>query len=283
MIPARTTLRPSIPPPPEEPETLSTTPHLAVPHLRAPLFALIGLLVGLPAAAEETGTVPQHPRAVVELFTSQGCARCPPADALLGRLSEDPDLVALTFAVDYWDYLGWKDTAARPEFSRRQRAYADRRGDHDVYTPQMVINGRVHVVGSDHAGIDRRLGALAAERHDLVVPIDVATTADALVVDVGAATGGDAAAATVWLVRFDRRRTVPVKRGENTGLNLTYTHLVRSLQPIGMWKGRPLRIELPRNGTVEDAGTGCAVLLQVDRDGSPGPILGARLVDRPQS
>jgi len=97
------------------------------------------------------------PKAVVELFTSQGCSSCPPADARLAELARRPDVIALTLPVDYWDYLGWKDTLAQPEFSVRQRAYSHGRGDRAVFTPQMVVNGMAACVGSDKAAIERAM------------------------------------------------------------------------------------------------------------------------------
>lgn len=232
-----------------------------------------------PARAEDAS-----PRAVVELFTSQGCGRCPPADALLETLGRDPGLVTLSFAVDYWDYLGWKDTAARPEFTRRQRAYAERRGDRAVYTPQVVIDGRVHVVGSDRGAIESAIAELAAEKEAPNVPVDVETTADALIVRVADAPPSLAQPhATVWLARFETARTVPIRNGENSGRTVTYSHLVRSLQPIGMWKGKAIRIELPRRDTAPEGADGCAVLVQVDDETGPGAILGARLIGRGNS
>ena len=96
-----------------------------------------------------------EPRAVIELFTSQGCSSCPAADKLIGEMSKDPNVIALSLAVDYWDYLGWKDTNAISGHSNRQRAYAKVRGDREVYTPQVVVNGAIHVLGSDKAAIDQ--------------------------------------------------------------------------------------------------------------------------------
>ena len=247
-------------------------------------------------------------RAVLELFTSQGCSTCPPADALMNRLAEDPTLVTLSFAVDYWDYLGWKDTAARPEFTQRQRAYADVRGDRTVYTPQMIVDGRVPVVGSDRAALDKAAGDLEGGKSGLAVDLDVSVGADTITIDLPAAPAtvaageaadvkvGEATAAnnpadpaatgkpanhvraTVWLVLFDRTRTVPIVRGENTGKTITYSHVVRSIQPVGMWKGQATRLELPRHDMARLKGTGCAVLLQIDRGGKPGPILGAAMI-----
>src|SRR3954470_23551246 len=98
-----------------------------------------------------------EPRAVIELFTSQGCSSCPPADKLIGQLADDPTLVAISLPIDYWDYLGWKDTLAKPAHTARQRAYAQLRGDRAVYTPQVVVNGAVHVQGSDKEAIDRAI------------------------------------------------------------------------------------------------------------------------------
>src|SRR5882757_6553084 len=95
-----------------------------------------------------------EPRAVVELFTSQGCSSCPPADKVLGELAKDPSVIALSLPIDYWDYLGWKDTLADSRFSARQKAYSHSRGDRDVYTPQVIVNGSAHVIGSDRAGIE---------------------------------------------------------------------------------------------------------------------------------
>jgi len=239
-----------------------------------------GLIVGGRGVLAEA----PKPRAVIELFTSQGCGKCPPADALLGRLAADPSLITLSFAVDYWDYLGWKDTAARPEFTQRQRAYSEVRGDRAVYTPQVVVDGRTHVVGSDRAAIDGAIADHRREAHTLTVDVDVETSSDALVVRVGDAPPAiGATRATLWLVRYDVLRTVPIGKGENSGRTVTYSHLVKSLQPIGVWKGRAVRIELPLQETVHDGGEGCAVLLQVESDNGPGAILGARLVDRPAS
>src|SRR5450756_1517334 len=105
---------------------------------------------------------PAHadPRAVLELFTSQGCSSCPPADKILGELAQDPSVIALSMPIDYWDYLGWKDTLADARFSARQRAYSRMRGDREVYTPQVVVNGSAHVIGSDRAGIESALSLI---------------------------------------------------------------------------------------------------------------------------
>ncbi len=242
------------------------------------VFWIAAMVVSGLAATASAGEaqVAPRPRAVVELFTSQGCANCPPADAYLSELAKDPGLVTLSFPVDYWDYLGWKDTAAKPEFGQRQRAYATRRGDHDVYTPQMIINGKTHLVGSDRAGIAREV---EAAKSGLPVEVDLETRGDTLVVSVGEALGeAPTTGATVWIVRYDVSRQIAIRRGENNGRTIVYAHLVRSLQPIGMWKGRAVRIELPRQEVAPDSDGGCAVLVQTELDGGPGSIVGARVI-----
>jgi hypothetical protein len=116
---------------------------------------------------------PAHadPRAVVELFTSQGCSSCPPADRIIGELAKDPSIIALSMPIDYWDYLGWKDTLADARFSARQKAYSQMRGDRDVYTPQVVVNGSVHVIGSDRAGIESAIGNTKKAGGVMSVPV----------------------------------------------------------------------------------------------------------------
>src|SRR5947208_869101 len=111
------------------------------------------------------------PRAVVELFTSQGCSSCPPADKVIGELANDPSVIALSMPIDYWDYLGWKDTLADSRFTARQKAYSQVRGDREVYTPQVVVNGSVHVIGSDRPGIEEAIGTTANATGVMSVPV----------------------------------------------------------------------------------------------------------------
>ncbi|MEJ1159832.1 DUF1223 domain-containing protein [Prosthecomicrobium sp. N25] len=240
-----------------------------------------GLAMSAGAVAAAAGEA--APRGVVELFTSQGCSSCPPADALMNRLAQDRSLVALTFPVDYWDYLGWKDTLARPEFSQRQRGYAGSRGDRAIYTPQMVVNGREHVVGSDQAAIDRSVSGQRDRFGGLPVETAIEVKGDVVTARVGEARNPADSKATLWLVVFDRNNTVPIGRGENRGRQVTYSNVVRQVQPIGMWKGKPLSVELPKHDLMPNDNTGMAVLLQVDADGKPGAILGAALLAGPSS
>ncbi|MBN8994166.1 MAG: DUF1223 domain-containing protein [Rhizobiales bacterium] len=218
----------------------------------------------------------EQPRAVLELFTSQGCSSCPPADKLLGELAQRKDILALSLPVDYWDYLGWKDTLANHDFSERQKEYATARGDSDVFTPQMVINGGGRFVGSDKAAIE---SALTQAGSALPVPIDLASKPDATTVTIGAAGAGTPTKGTIWLVMYERAVTVPIVRGENSGKTVTYTNVVRKLRPIAMWKGAPLSIDLPKSEVTQAKVTRCAVLLQAETEtGLPGAILGASTI-----
>src|SRR3984885_8858207 len=130
-----------------------------------------------PAAAAE-------PRAVVELFTSQGCSSCPPADKIIGELAKDPSVIALSMPIDYWDYLGWKDTLADARFSARQQAYSRVRGDRGVYTPQVVVNGSVHLIGSDRAGIEEAIGDTRKDDGVMSVPVSMVLAGKQITVSV---------------------------------------------------------------------------------------------------
>jgi hypothetical protein len=230
------------------------------------------LLAAVPAKAEIRG--------VVELFTSQGCSSCPPADKLLGQLANRKDLLALSYNVDYWDYLGWKDTLASPDNTERQRDYAQARGDGQVYTPQAVVDGRTHAVGSNQAQIDQ---ALAKYPDGLPVHLSLSATADAITVKIDSADPamqGQMPHATLWLVMYDRSVAVPIDRGENTGKTITYNNVVRKLRPIAMWKGESMSVDLPKSEIKQADVNRCAVLLQAEtKDGLPGPILGAATIE----
>jgi len=241
---------------------------LKIPAAFAGVF-LAGLIAG-PAAAAPT-------KAVLELFTSQGCSSCPPADRLIAGYAKRADVLALSFPVDYWDYLGWKDTLASHDNSERQREYASARGDGEVYTPQMVVNGREHVVGSDDKAIE---AAIARNAAGLTVPISITQTPDANTVSIGAATDPKVTKGTIWLVMYDPAVTVPIERGENSGKTVTYSNVVRKLRPIAMWKGEAMSIDLPRSEMNQAKVSRCAVLLQTEvGNGLPGPIVGAATND----
>ncbi|UUP17405.1 DUF1223 domain-containing protein [Nitratireductor thuwali] len=238
-------------------------------RIKARLAAqLAGLTLTALCLAPMAGAAAEKVR-VVELFTSQGCSSCPPADAFLAELAERDDLVALAYHVDYWDYLGWRDRLGSPENSARQRGYAQK-FDSSVYTPQMVINGRTHVVGSKRPAV---LTALESETSEAV---DVTITEDgnSLAIDIGSAVG-DAKDAHVVLVYYEPRKRVTIGAGENSGRTIEYRNIVTEYRTIGMWHGKATRLEMPMS-EIAKWGSNCAVLLQsVDKAGRPGPILGA--------
>ena len=239
-----------------------------------------GLTLLLSVSLGGAGLAAAGPSAVIELYTSQGCSSCPPADRMATELSESDDLIVLSLPVDYWDYLGWKDTLARREHTNRQKAYSRVLGNSGVYTPQMVINGREHVVGSDQQGIDIALKRQVNRFGGLPVPVSLTTSGDVLSVHVGAAEGRTAEwingnMATLWLVLYERSHEVPIGRGENRGRTVTYTNVVTHLQPVGMWKGGEKRLDLPKDEILKNGDIGCAVLVQLEVSGRPGPILGA--------
>jgi hypothetical protein len=206
-----------------------------------------------------TSVQAQEAPVVVELFTSQGCSSCPPADAFLTDLAHQRrDVLPLAFHVTYWDYLGWKDPYSLDAATARQREYARHLGEDGVYTPQMVVDGAKGFVGSSRA---EGLNAIAGAAHKQV-PVSVARDAGSLLIMVGAGVGK----AQVLLVGFDPTHETPIGRGENRGHTLLESNVVRSLTPIGAWSGSAVTLR-----QTPPAGDGFAVLLQAE----DGRILGA--------
>jgi hypothetical protein len=232
------------------------------------LLLAAGVAAGLHAAA---GRAQDKAPVVVELFTSEGCSSCPPADALLGELAQRPDVVPLAFHVDYWDYIGWKDPYASPASTQRQHDYAAALGLHMVYTPQMIVDGRTDVVGSERGDVETAIGRAAA-RPKLAVSIEKDAGGGYRVVIPPAAppAGGPA---TVWLALFDSARETSVKQGENGGRTLKEYNIVREWRQIGSWDGSALSLPLAMTGEPDQ--DGCAVIVQA---GPVGPILGAALM-----
>ena len=231
------------------------------------------------AADGTTPVAPSQPvpiRAVVELFTSQGCSNCPPADTLLKAYADRKDVIALTLPVDYWDYIGWKDTLADPRNTARQKAYAHARGDGRVYTPQAVVNGSLHALGSDKAAIEhaiaksRKLGAMS------LPPVSVSLAGGRL--DVAVPDGADEhAGAEVWLCGVRKAVTVAIGRGENRGREITYHNVLRRWVKLGDWNGKANSWRVPLTG-FQDAGIdSVAVLIQSGKAEKPKSILGATL------
>lgn len=219
----------------------------------------------------QTGPV----KAVIELYTSQGCSSCPPADALLKTLAEDPSIIALSLPVDYWNYLGWKDTFASPRNTERQRSYARARGDGAIYTPQAVINGMVHVNGASRAAIEQAIEATSKTAGPKQIPVQFRQQRNTLVFSLGGEIPGHRPReATIWLGVVQSTGTVDIKKGENEGRTLTYTNIVHELTPIGIWKGQPLEVQLPRAELMQADVQKIVVLVQ---EGRSGPIIGATM------
>lgn len=249
------------------------------------IAALIALATGLGLASfaqardagAEAPAKTTAPKAVVELYTSQGCSSCPAADALLAKLAEQKDIVAISLSVDYWDYLGWKDTLANVKFTERQKAYAKILGNGMVYTPQVVVNGAIEVNGANEDKIVTAIQKAAASRSLSDVPVRLSFIGGKLIVEVGAAPAGSPEKeATVWLAVMSPKVDVPITRGENRGKTVTYTNVVRELIPLGTWNGDLMTVKLHRDAILPAGTEMCAVLVQ---DGRGGPIIGAALVD----
>lgn len=226
-------------------------------------------------SAQQAGT--QAPkRAVIELFTSQGCTACPPADQLMQAYTHDDSLVVLTLPVTCWDYLGWRDTLAQDHFTARQRGYAKVRGARAIYTPQIVINGTAHAVGSDEYAIGGALETATASF--LPVKVDITSASDRFRIVIAAPNTPERAA--VLLAPFYRERSVSIGNGENAGKRLTYTNVVSGLIPIGQLPSdspstESVVIDLPRGSALPDSTDGFAVLIQSGNPETPGKVIGA--------
>ena len=215
------------------------------------------------------------PRAVVELFTSQGCSACPPADKILGELANDPTIIAMSMPIDYWDYLGWKDTLADSRFTHRQRAYSRVRGDREVYTPQAVINGSVHVVGSDRTGIENAIGKTSEGAGVMSVPVSMSLSGKQINVSVAASQTPAASHGEVWICAISKAVPISIGRGENSGREITYHNVVRNLLKVGDWNGAPENWTVPLENVVGEGVDGAVVYVQDGSRDKPGPMLGA--------
>ena len=223
------------------------------------------LVFGAAASAE--------PKAIVELFTSQGCSSCPPADKLLGELSKDPSLIVLSLPIDYWDYLGWKDTLADKRFTARQKAYSHMRGDREVYTPQVVVNGKVHAVGSDRSSIERAIEQTTKDVGIMSVPVSLTVTNGQL--NVSVAPAPSSSRGEIWLWSIARAVPIAIGRGENHGREITYHNVVRNWLKVGDWTGKAGNWSVPIENVMREGVDGAIVYVQDgDRD-KPGAMLGA--------
>ena len=231
--------------------------------------SLAYLAVVVCASAATSTICHAQTRAVVELFTSQGCSSCPAADRLLGELANDPTLVSMSLPIDYWDYLGWKDTLADPRNTARQRGYSKLRADREVYTPQVVVNGSYHVLGSDRTAIERVIAKSHQNTSALALPVSVSVASGKL----NASFTVDGRAAEVWAVGLAKAVTVAITRGENKGKSITYHNVARSWYKLASTDGKTWSIPL---GQIEGEGVNqAAVLVQGGTMEKPGIILGA--------
>ena len=216
---------------------------------------------------------------VVELFTSQGCYSCPPADSLLGELAGEPNVIAMSLHVDYWDYIGWKDIFASAENTERQRRYASALNLRYVYTPQMVIDGRHNVVGSRTGEVRSTLAKAATSpkpvRIDILLPSEAGQIAKAVIPATDLAELLDSEEASIWMAAYDSAHSVDIRRGENSGKKLTYHNVVRELKPLARWDGEQLEVPLDLAGLAADGRDGCAIWIQ---KGVNGPIIGAAAI-----
>jgi hypothetical protein len=235
-----------------------------------PVF--FGALAGLVCSA----WAGEAPPVVVELFTAQGCSSCPPADRYLGELATRPDILALAFHVDYWNYIGWEDPFASKAATQRQHDYAKRMGLRYVYTPQMVIDGTLEGVGSERAVIGPLLKAAAAEPGPRAAAALTRADDGRLLVHIDA--GQAPEPAMIWLVGFDHERTTHVLRGENGGQTLKDYQVVRSFEEIGTWTGEAIDLAVASSRVAGDGGA--AILVQL---GGSGHIIGAATLKPPTS
>jgi hypothetical protein len=229
----------------------------------------VGCLFASPAWAGES------PRSVVELFTSQGCSSCPPADRLASELAREERVLVLTLPVDYWDYLGWKDTLASPAHSARQRAYAMARGDRKVFTPQIVVNGRESTVGGDRKAVEAAI-ARAEGAGGLVLPVALEIEDGRVEVEVAAPRGPlKERHGEVWAFAIQKSRPVEIGKGENAGRHVVYANVVRHMTRLGAWEGAPAKFEIAADEVMSQDSDGVAVLVQTGNGGQPGDVLGA--------
>jgi hypothetical protein len=237
------------------------------------------IAISLLAASEAAAQTP--PLAVVELFTSQGCSSCPPADALIGELGKDPSLIAVSLPIHYWDYLGWKDTLADPRHTARQKAYSRMRGDSDIFTPQAVINGAASALGSDKAAIKKAVETAREHGAKLSMKIDIAVVngqVSVVVVKGDEGLSGDEGerSGEVWMWGLASAVPVTIGRGENKGRTVIYANVVRRWVKLGDWPG-PGRWIVPVPDVKVDTVDSVAVIVQSGSQNKPGAILGAGL------
>lgn len=237
-------------------------------------FGILAAMLSVPAAGMTAAVAAEQPRAVVELFTSQGCSSCPPADRVLGDLVRDPSIVALSLNVDYWDYIGWKDTLALHGHSVRQQIYSRERGDRQVYTPQAVVNGMTHALGSDKSAIRQAIEQTRQTAKSMKVPVSVSVAGGNINVSMPAVAR---ASGEIWLCPVTSKISVAVGRGENYGRDLTYYNVVRGWTKLGDYTGKAETFSVPVGKVSGENIDAVAVMVQDGNVSAPGPMLGAAL------
>jgi hypothetical protein len=239
------------------------------PCLQVAAFAGSSFALAAEPSGSSSAASPVH--SVIELFTSQGCSSCPPADRLLAQVARRADIVAVSYAVDYWDYIGWKDTLALPLSSARQKAYAALQGGSGirVYTPQAVVDGIADAIGGDRQEVDDAITSTKGVDGAATLPLRLLDAEDHVVIDVAAGAGGPAG---IYVLRVLRSRTVHIGRGENAGRTVTYTNVVRGINRIGEWTGSRVTLNVPKLIADDE---GYVVFVQRGALDRPGTILGA--------
>ncbi len=245
----------------------------------SPILALFFICLGVTALSGGAVAEPPKAKTLIELYTSQGCNSCPPANKLLKNYVNREDVIAISLPVDYWDYLGWKDTYGKSQFSNRQRRYARVRRDGQVYTPQIVANGLEHAVGSRPHAINNAIRKSRSAIQNKQIPLELKMKDGTLTLrsmqSDGASPGAIATGnpgTIVWLALTKKIAATQVPRGENRGKTVTYYNVVRELKQVGSWTGEPMQIKLPKNHDMNSGKTGCVVFLQLGRG---GPVIGA--------
>lgn len=241
------------------------------------VFLAVACLLSIANAyGAASGMNARNPKvSVIELYTSQGCSSCPEADQLLKRLAQRPELIVLTFPVNYWDYLGWKDTLAQPENAQRQRGYSKNLSDGQVFTPQAIVNGMQICLGNSLADIESAVKATEPLVAANAVEMSARIERDRLIIDAGEAPQGSShRRGRVFVAAVQSSYTVKVMRGENAGKPLSYTNVVRRLTEVGEWDGAPVSYAIPLDKATK-LGDSLVVFLQT---GDFGPIVGATRV-----
>ncbi len=235
------------------------------------VFVLVFSYLAVTGEARAAGETRKGPGlVVVELFTSQSCSSCPPADKFLGELARRKDVLALSMHVDYWNALGWRDPWSSAVVTERQRRYARALGARYVSTPQAVIQGQSYAVGSDRGAVSRLIEKsrrTASNNLELTLTMPAPGRLSVQLPDRKLA-----APATLWFVAFDDRHTARISGGENSGATITYTNVVRALRPIGTWNGKRRSVEIDISKDIKAGFGNCAILVQA---GGGGPVLGA--------